>query len=219
MKKVLFLLFSVLVYDLSIAQVGATQSLLPGWQRIWIENVGTIDLPPTLEVQAGTYKKHVDEFKRENGLSVGQLVAQQKGLNEYKKEAFSKYARVIFNTTYGMPGDYERLNFDINQISGDELRLLDNTYRQQVESGLARMGIKIIKWYPVKAEHVNGMSCIHVSYIRQLGNNPYVLVNTYVFPNYDRLHTLTLSYRLSEKDYWQDDFRKILKSLRITNVR
>lgn len=48
---------------------------------------------------------------------------------------------------------------------------------------------------------------------------PYVLVNMYLFQNNDRMHTLILSYRLSEKTYWENDFKKILKSFRISNIR
>ena len=65
------------------------------------------------------------------------------------------------------------------------------------------------KWYVVFAYKLQ----------RQLNNNPYVIVHVYCFHNYDREHTLTLSYRLSEENYWKSDFAKILNSFRITNIK
>jgi hypothetical protein len=40
----------------------------------------------------------------------------------------------------------------------------------------------------------------------------------YYFQNYDRMHSLTLSYRISEAEYWKNDFATILKSFRLTNI-
>jgi hypothetical protein len=70
-----------------------------------------------------------------------------------------------------------------------------------------------------EVEKINGVSCIHIGYKRQLHDKPFVLVHIYYFHNNDRVHALTLSYRLSEVDYWREDFAKILKSFRITTIR
>ena len=67
-------------------------------------------------------------------------------------------------------------------------------------------------------QNFNGMSCIHIYYKRQFQNEPIVLVHIYYFQNYDRMHSLTLSYRISEADYWKNDFATILKSFRLTNI-
>ncbi|MDR1346951.1 MAG: hypothetical protein LBJ63_00755 [Prevotellaceae bacterium] len=83
---------------------------------------------------------------------------------------------------------------------------------------MKQINIKIIEWYHLKIEVINGMSCIHISYQRQLKDNAFVLVQTYIFHNYDRMHSLTLSYRLSEENYWKSDFTKILNNFRITNI-
>jgi hypothetical protein len=43
-----------------------THHRLPtGWERIYIKNVGSFDLPPTMEVQKGKYKEFVDEIKKD----------------------------------------------------------------------------------------------------------------------------------------------------------
>jgi uncharacterized protein Usg len=90
---------------------------------------------------------------------------------------------------------------------------------QQTQQSFRGTGLKLVEWYPLKMEKINGMSCIHISYKRQLQDSPFVLVHTYIFHNNDRGHTFTLSYRLSEIEYWQSDFDAILKSFRITNIR
>ena len=58
-----------------------------------------------------------------------------------------------------------------------------------------------------------------MSYKRQLQDKPFVLVNIYQFHNNDRMHTLILSYRVSECTEWKPTFENILKSYRITNIK
>ena len=190
-----------------------------GWERIYIKNVGSFDLPPTMEVQKGKYKEFVDEIKKIKGFDATQLTAQQKGLNEFGKEGFEKYARVMVETTFGSVGDFEKLNFNIATYTQADISELNTTYKQQIQQSFIGTGLKLIEWYPLKLEKVNGMSCIHISYKRQLQDKPFVLVHIYYFHNNDRMHSLTLSYRLSEVDYWKSDYATILKSFRITNIR
>ncbi len=220
MKKTSFLiLFSFLLIQSSFEQVSSPPPLLPGWERIYIKNVGSIDLPPTMEVQKGKYKEFVDEITKIKGFDASQLTAQQKGLNEFKKEGFEKYARVMVQTIFGSPGDFKKFNFNLAEITQADIAELNKIYKQQIQQIFLGTGLKLIEWYPLKVEKVNGVSCIHISYKRQLQDMPFVLVHIYYFHNNDRMHILTLSYRLSEADYWKADFATILKSFRITNIR
>jgi hypothetical protein len=220
MKNPFFLiLFSVLLIQSSFGQVSSPPPLPTGWERIYIKNVGSFDLPPTMEVQKGKYKEFVDQIKKIKGFDASQLTAQQKGLNEFGKEGFEKYARVMVETTFGSPGDFEKFNFNLAEITQADIAELNTIYKQQIQQGFLGTGLKLIEWYPLKVEKVNGVSCIHISYKRQLQDKPFVLVHIYYFHNNDRMHNLTLSYRLSEADYWKSDFATILKSFRITNIR
>lgn len=189
------------------------------WQRIKIENVGTIDIPPTMEVQSGEYKEWSEgvreKFKFKS--SVPQLVIQQRGLNESRKEALNRYARITVETEYGSAGDYPKLNFDTAAEQG-EVNNLNLTFKNQIIQNLSGIGNKLITWYPLKLDNINGMSCMHLNFIRQRGDNPHVLVHTYIFPNYDRIHRLTFSYRVNEQDIWKEDFIRILQSFRITTI-
>jgi hypothetical protein len=184
-----------------------------GWERIYIKDAGSFDIPPTMEIQNDSYQELVEKMGY-----VSQITAQQKGLNALDPDSLQKYARVMFNTELGNPGDFLNIDFNIFEITKSELDELNKMFRQQTTQGFQGTELKLREWIPLKAEKINGMSCIHISYIRQLNNNPSVLVNMYLFHNNDRIHKLTLSYRTTEEDYWKNDFENILKSFRITNI-
>jgi len=213
---VLILSLTLVLTELCFGQTSTTPN---GWEKIHIKNVGGFDLPPTIEIQKGKYKEFIDEVKKIKGYDATQITAQQKGLNEFGKEGFEKYARVIVETKFGSVGDFEKLNFNISTYTQLDINELNTTYKYQIQQSFIGTGLKLIEWYPLKLEKVNGMSCIHISYKRQLQDKPFVLVHIYYFHNNDRMHSLTLSYRLSEVDYWKSDYATILKSFRITNVR
>lgn len=218
-KRTFLLLFSVLLIQPSFGQISSLPHLTTGWERIYVKNVGSFDLPPTMEVQKGKYKEFNDELRKIKGFDATQITAQQKGLNEFGKEGFEKYARIILETTFGATGDFENLNFNISEYTQADIAELNTIFKQQFQQSFYGTGLKLIEWYPLKLEKVNGMSCFHISYKRQLQDKPFVLVHIYYFHNNDRMHILTLSYRLSEADYWKADFATILKSFRITNIR
>ena len=171
-----------------------------------------------MEIQKGKYKLFVDQAKKIKGFEAAQIAAQQKGLNEGTTKSFEKYARVMIETQIGKSGDFGKINFDLSEFQS-QINKLNSGFKQQIQQSFTGTGQKLIEWYPLKVEKINGMSCIHISYKRQQNDNPIVIVNAYFFDNYDRNHIFTLSYRVSESDYWKVDFAKILKSFRITNIK
>ena len=218
MKNFFILLFTLFVIKSSFGQA-PIPSLPMGWERIYIKNVGSVDLPPTMEITAGIYKQIQNEIYKRMEYDVPQLVAQQKRLNESEKVSFGNYARVIVETTFGSPGDFEKLNFDISKLTPTDIIKINGAYKQEIQQSFLGSGLKLIEWYPLKVEKINGVSCIHISYMRQLLDRPFVLVHGYYFHNNDRMHSLILSYRFSEADYWKTDLRQVLRSFRITNIR
>ena len=216
MKKIFLLIATISVAIICKSQLLPT--LPKDWERVYIKDIGNFDLPPTMEVQKGKYKKYVDSYRNLIGFETTKLTAQQKGLNELSLSGHEKYARVMIETAFGNKGDYEKLNFNTTNHSHADISKLNSTFKQQIQQGFQGTGLKLIEWYPVTVKKINGVSCFHVSYKRQLQNNPIVLVNIYYFHNNDRMYALTLSYRVSESDYWKSDFEKILKSFRITDV-
>ena len=198
---------------------------LDNWKRIYIEGIGTIDIPPTMEVQSGIYKEIIDPLKPELMRSMGivsnpnyDIIIQQKGLNDLESSGFQRYARVMINTDIGKMGDFDTLYFNINDYSASDIRELNNLFQSSTTSGFSGTGLKLVNWVPLKLEKINGMSCIHISYTRQLNNNPAVFVSIYKFQNVNRMFTLTLSYRQNESDFWSGDFNIILDSFRIEKV-
>lgn len=220
MKKLTFIILTGLFINLCNAQIPQKNIILKqNWNRIYVKNLGNFDLPPTMEIQQGKYKEFVDKLKKIKGFDASQLTAQQKGLNKISKVGFEKYARVMLETEISNIGDNEKLDFNLLSIRKNDLTELNNSLKNQIIEEFSKTRLKLIEWYPIKMEKVNGMSCIHMSYKRQLEDKPYVLVNMYAFQNNDRIHRLTLSYRLEEADFWQKDFQQILNSFRITNIK
>lgn len=220
MKKSLTLsVITFLLVSISYSQTKPLPNLPTNWERVYIKNIGSFDLPPTMEIQKGKYREFIDYANKINGYDATKITAQQKGLNELGTGGFEKYARVMVETAFGSPGDFEKLDFNIYEYTQGDINELNGIFKQQFQESCIGTGLKIIEWYPLKMEKVNGMSCIHVSYKRQLRDQPYVLVHMYMFHNYDRMYKVTLSYRLSESSYWKSDYAKVLSSFRITNIR
>jgi hypothetical protein len=144
-----------------------------------------------------------------------QIIIQQKGLNEFSNDGFLRYARVMFKTEEGSRDNDLILNMDISQFSRDDISGLNDIYKGATQLEFSNTGMKLLEWYPLRVEGINGMSSIHISYKRQVGNNQPVIVHNYHFFNYDYDHTFIMSYRENEKNYWEDDFIIILNSLRI----
>lgn len=217
-KSYILFLVGFFAIHISFAQISPIPTLSAGWQRIYVKDVGSFDLPPSMELQKGKYKKFVDKIKHINGIDASQVTAQQKGLNSLDEKSFDKYARVMLETTFGSNGDFLRLDFNVIDYTQSDIKSLDLVYKDQLTQSFEGTGLKLVEWYPLVVEKVNGMSCIHLSYKRRLHEKPVVMVHMYIFFNNDRSHTLILSYRLSEEKYWKSDLVKVLKSFRITNI-
>ena len=197
----------------------AAQSLLPNWERFFISNVGYIDIPSYMEVPSGSYEQIMNAYFNRLEIDAPQLVFQQKGLNDYNSDAFTKYGRIIVETNLGPYGEFLPLSYNISTVTSAEISQLNLNFKAKTMSDLQSIGHQLIEWHPLRVQKINGMPCIHVSYRRKLGSNPIVLVNYYIFQNNDRVHTLTLSYRVLEAVDWKTDFDRILTSFRITNIK
>ncbi len=220
MKNLFSIIFLFLfIIPFSIAQSSSESKESGSWKRIYIKDLGSFDLPPTMEIQKGAYKEYMNQLNKTIGYDTNRIVAQQSGLNEMGSGGFERYARVIIETTIGQYGDYTDLNFELPNMPVSDMNELNQHFKEQIKSDFEGAGIKLTEWYPVKFQKINGMSYMLISYKRQLNNSPEVLVNTYNFYNNDRIHTLTLSYRVNESDFWKSDFAKILSSFKITNVK
>lgn len=187
-----------------------------------LKDLGTIQIPVTMELQGGDYKEMSDafskDFLKEKGYEVSgdQIIFQQKGLNEFK--GFNTYARVMIATTRGKSGDYGKLGEKL-KASQSELRLMDSTLKKEVVQSFEGTGAKLIRWDGVSIVLVKGKSAIKTAYLRQLNDNPPVYVEMYQFQNYDRSYSLTISYRQKDEVMWKDSLERTKNSFTITNIR
>lgn len=195
-----------------------------GWKRIEIKEVGTIDLPPTMEIQAGKYKefnqkaREVIKDKWKIEFDEAKLTIQPKGINEFDQTALKKYARVMVEIIPGNSGEFSKLTQKLN-FTQKELDELSQEFKSQIIQGFSGTTLNLIEWYPTESVEINNMPAIKISYKRQFKQEPYVIVNIYRFQNHDRIHSLTISYRETEKKYWTKTMDKVLKSFRITNIK
>ncbi|NBL00337.1 MAG: hypothetical protein EOM50_20500 [Erysipelotrichia bacterium] len=195
------------------------------WQTIVIPNICTFEIPNTMEIQAGTYKKISDKLAKEVleiNLNESSVVAQQKGLNEFGKEGFKNYSRIIVETEYGKLGDYEKINTRI-VASKKELQVLDvtikNDFLTEAEKMISKgMNMKLLSWKPVKIETINGISMIKSQYTRTMDDKPEVMVMIFLIQNNDRLHKVTISYRISEEKLWKNDLEKVIYSFKFNPI-
>ncbi len=224
MKRPILILFAVSLFwhcQVMAASLPLPPARLPiGWQRIEIPEVGTIDIPPSMEVRenqppedsAGTMPREI-------------IIIQQKGHNESDSMVASSYVRVVVATDVVNSGDFEGLNSRF-EVTSDELYEISTLIRTQMEAEVEvqteakvknQFG-KILRWDMPSLTLINGMQAIRLSYRYQHQNNPTRLI-IYIFQNGDRVHWLGMSYPETEKDKWLPDFPVILSSFRITNAR
>jgi hypothetical protein len=189
-----------------------------------ILEVGSISIPNNMEIQSGNYKKISEIYQKEISKKFGyevsdnRVVFQQKGVNDLDKQALATYVRVILETDIGNFGDYEKLSTKLI-ATPQEISDISKEYKTQMQQSFAGTGMQLITWYGVSIVTINGRTALKISYLRQLNDKPFVVVNMYRFQNNDRLHTLTLSYRQSDEATWKSLLTKIANSFIITNMR
>lgn len=189
-----------------------------------ILEVGSISIPNNMEIQSGNYKKISEIYQKEISKKFGyevsdnRVVFQQKGVNDLDKQALATYVRVILETDIGNFGDYEKLSTKLI-ATPQEISDISKEFKTQMQQSFAGTGMKLITWYGVSIVTINGRTALKISYLRQLNDKPFVVVNMYRFQNNDRLHTLTLSYRQSDEATWKPLLTKIANSFIITNMR
>ncbi len=186
------------------------------WQEIIVPDVCSFQIPETMEIQEGEYKKFMEELykKYSNSTYTGVIIAQQKGLNDRKSSALKLYARVIVQCVEIPKGD----GFKLGQrllLSQQELEACDDMVKQRVEmdrQGTIKMGgtFSLLSWEPTKVVNINGNDCLLTVYRRSVNNNSSAVVHAYVFFNNDRVHHVQISYREKDASLWKNDLDKLI---------
>lgn len=217
MKQIIILLLCITVSLISFSQS-------TDFENYRILELGSISIPNNMEIQSGNYKKLAETYQKEMSKKFGyevsdnRIVFQQKGLNELEKKGLASYVRVILETQIESYGSFEKLTKKLTATQ-QEISEMSTEFKNQFEQGFAGTGLKLITWYGVSIVTINGRNALKISYLRQLSDKPYVVVNIYRFQNNDRLHSLTLSYRQSDEATWKPLLTKVANSFSITNVR
>ena len=195
---------------------------IPGWLSISILGVCTFQIPPTMELQGGAYKKINDQFRQEFlqiEPSHDRVVAQPKGLNAFDRNALKLYSRVIVETQRGKPGDYTALDESL-VLSKNDLWKINQGMRDMVQKATTLettkgMKLELLSWEPPHVVQVNGVDMLFYSYTR-MGDLSSVLVRTYIVQNNDCMHTITVSYRQTETNLWANDLDNVIETFQFT---
>lgn len=200
-------------------------SLINNWMNVYIPDICTFEIAQTLEIQGGFYKEFSNNFLEKNyeiTSNPERVVMQPKGINEFNASSLSNYCRFIIETEIS---DEPLLELtDPIYLSEDELIIYEEIIRESIEEGMKLMqssGIemKIIDWNGIRVSHLNNVDALEIGYTRQLKQNPYVFVRMFKVFNKNRIHTITVSYRISEKKLWDEDLNKMLNSINFIETK
>jgi len=117
------------------------------WDTVSIPGICTYQIPSTLELQKGTYKKINDQLRKsvlEIETTPDRVVAQPKGINDFDPVALKRYCRVIVETERGSRGEYAKLDEPM-ALSAAELKELETEIKSQLQQGAALLTSKGIK--------------------------------------------------------------------------
>jgi hypothetical protein len=178
-----------------------------------INDMFTISIDSKLELRDkdGLY---VQKMKNNNlpVTSEDVIVFQQAGLNNDKKAAYKKYARIMIRTKNGKEGDFAYYD-GTHELSDSDTVYLNRLAYQELSPNM-HMTINP----NTKGRFLdNGYYCIMTSYQRSgvYGN---VDVRIYYFFNDSQSAKVLYSYKNSEKQYWQTIMEDAIKSFRWTNT-
>jgi hypothetical protein len=194
-----------------------------GWTLIEISELGSIGIPPTIELRdddsfvallADDVRNSLITRKKIEIIKP-QLTFQPKGITNLNKDAIAKYSRILIIVDKGDQGEFLS-NQEVLDLTKSELDQLNSMYRQSFEADAKKMGgqAKLLEWTPIKVVKINGMAAIKIAYLRQALSNPPVYVQTYNFLNSDERIEITVSYRDNEKHLWAEDFEASINSFR-----
>jgi len=210
---VINLLISGSLFNISAQSNQKSPIFVNGWDRYLIHSQLQIDIPPTMEIQSGEFKKMADSYYRALEMSSPNFVFQQKGLINREQTAFEKYARIMLIVNEDISDKVIDINSDIKSISTSRLNQIDIEIKTALAESYTQNNVKLVQWNGVKLIKINNMSCVFYSHIRQLGNRPEVFVLNYSFEKNKTRYILTLSYRLDKEYIYKTDFQTVINSL------
>lgn len=187
-------------------------SLPPGWRRVPIPDVGTIDIPPEMEVKSEGLRVPSPS----SNIQPPKVTIQQAGWNELQAHAAGLYFRLTVETEKAAPGTVAMLGSEIPLI--EELKTLSAECYSKLPAEWRQNIIEIV---PARIARLGIYPAILTGCKRNdaSSSDGQVRVTKYIVPNYDRRHIVVVAYRESETELWMRSLPRVLSSLRVTNVR
>lgn len=204
----------------------------PAWLSYTFPDVCTISVPSTMEVRddnsivgvlfdaahnSNIFKLMCDEC--DLFWNKSKIVFQPTGMNSYDRQevadALSTHARILIDFAYN-----EGLGqYDIKNMTRADLReyneIVGAKYKSEYEcmDGYMNKETTFI-WHPVKKLKINDKYCLALEYDRS-GLKGMVKVKKYIFLFDGKEIDVTMSYRISDKDKYEKDFKKVIKSFKL----
>lgn len=175
-----------------------------------------------MELQGGQFLQHIENYQKVSGEKIveeSDVIFQQPGLNDFLPAGRDTYVRLMIRTVVGAPGDHGILNSPIILTPYEKVEI-DAARKAQLEQDLNKAtGNLVVSWDGMSIGKAGSYTAMRFSYTRRLGTKPMVRVEEYLIPNNDRIHYITVSYRIEDKDIWLPALERSLQSLSITKVQ
>lgn len=219
--QTLAMLLTLLAYPNGVRSQNMTDSINAQdneWTTILIPDIGTFQIPQTMEVKAGLCKI-LSDYIKDNVInldaSVNEVIAQQKGLNDSTPEALSQFCRIIVNTTKANKGDfailYEHI-FPTTKELEDTTQLLILSLKDVPTMEGIRQSYS--DWQTARVVRAGDAYVINIACVRRINDGSPVVVNMYYFQNNDYMHIVEISYRESEASIWAKDMAKAINTFK-----
>jgi hypothetical protein len=177
--------------------------------KLILNGVADVFIPEEMEIQGGAYLNIKNTIIKNNipcyEINPKKVIMQPKGINDGKVSPLYKYARIIFQPE----------NLINTEFSENGSKKLDSLIHSSIDSACGFGNSRIITWNGTKTAIINGNNFFKTSYVRQMNKNPEVFVEFYYFIVNGKGYSITYSYRLENKDYWEPKFRESINSLNI----
>jgi hypothetical protein len=201
-----------------VSIINLSFDLLSQEKQYIIENFGTIKVSLDLEVQGGNYKEFQKgmEFELRKTFPTSQstesIVFQQKGLNEFSSDAFTKFVRIIIKSLK---------NTSLQQAKGtDPIKMSENEKAEFIqgqkyvaEESAKQTGGKVKG--PLTTEHVKigNYNFLRVKYI--LSNEQYgdIDYRIHYIPHKGYMHIITTCLSIKDKGDYQNIITNALNSI------
>jgi len=186
-----------------------------------IQNFGTILIADIMELQGGKFREFAKQYQEKTGMRVvdsNLATFQQKGVNDLTAEGRTTYARVMVQTIFNQDGEVFKTD-ELSTMSAKDLSDFDGETKAGTLRDLQAANTKVLAWYGTVVSRIGTYRALHTSYLRQFSTKPSVRVDEYIFFNHDRIHKISISYRLEDKSIWEEPLRKTLNSIHINLVK